>query len=93
MSFYKFINDSVYKYGWMARRGQDHDACRGLLEELMMVLLLLSAKCITAVVLITVVQAFPLNLDTRNRYAKLAGWMAGHVVVLYMLLATYRQWL
>jgi len=25
MSFYKFINHSVYKYGWSARRGQDHD--------------------------------------------------------------------
>ena len=59
----------------MARRGQDHDAGRGLLEELMTVLLILSAKCITAVVLITIVLAFPLNQDQES-IDMLVGWLS-----------------
>jgi hypothetical protein len=45
--------------GWRARRGQeDHNGWRSLLEGVMIILILL-AKCITAVVMITIAPAFP----------------------------------
>ncbi|MGA8914016.1 MAG: hypothetical protein WB443_14285 [Nitrososphaeraceae archaeon] len=86
LQIHKPFGLQIWMDGWMARRGQeDHNGWRSLLEGVMTILILILAKCIIKIV----VPAFPLN-----RHQELICLLADHhLVVLYMLLATYRKWL